>query len=1191
VRAPGTARWLAAAALAVASATLPGVADAARPAARPAGDGARLKTFLEDAYATRMAAQPMLATELGEPVGLDRWDDLSDAAAGAAAARARAAISAAGQAFAPARLSFDENLARRVFVDQQRLLLERYRWRTHLYPLNQIVGLQVAVPGTLASQPLATREQAEAFLRRVARVDVLFAQLDRTLVDQAAHGVFMPKSVYPLLVEGARAVIAGAPFEPGPDSPILADFRRRIADVGVAPAERARLVERLSAVLRAHVAPAYRQLIARLEAQERMTPVDGGVWQLPDGDEFYRFLIRQFTTTTMTPAEVHDLGLREVARIHAEMDGVMRSVGFDGSLRDFMARMKADPRSYLENSDAGRQAYLERARTVVDEMRARIGEAFTTVPPPLEVRRTPAYREGSAPTGFYEAGSADGRRPGVIYLNVSDMRQMPVYELEDLLYHEGIPGHHLQISTIQRDPSIPRLSKVNEWWQDTAFVEGWGLYAENLARDMGFYRDPYAEFGRLSGELWRATRLVVDSGLHWKRWTRSEAIRYLDENTASPHAANEAAVDRYLAVPGQATAFTVGMLKFVAERERARAALGAKFDLREFHRVVLSHGYVPLWAVEQTVDHWIEQRSGTVSQPARALAAVADGFWKTRLAAEPSLGIAQGDQDARARFDDSLDEGWRRDVLRRYEAERDALEAIDPAGLAEGDRTTWLALRHELAERLGWYGSGAFETARRLPLDPFQGPTVTYVADAAGAGAAPYKTVDDYEQALRRADAFARWSDQAVARLREGLAKGQVLPRRSVERLLEELAPHFGRRAEDTDFWRPVAAMPDAFPAPDRARLEAAFRVKIVEVLEPAFARLHGFLADEYLPHARATVGLVSMPGGAELYRALVRQHTTTDLTPADIHALGRREVDRLLAEVGAIRRRVGFQGTDAAFLEHVRTDPALHFGSPDEVIPAFTAARDRVLPRLPALFHALPRSPFEIRALPESARENPGNGWYAAPAADGSRPGILWVNVHAAGVTDRCNVTTIALHEGLPGHHLAMSLALEQENLPAFRRHGDHAAFEEGWALYAESLGRELGMFDDPWQYLGHLNYALLRANRLVVDTGLHADGWSFERAVSWMLAHSSMTRAAAEAEVERYVEYPAQALSYKVGELRIRGLRAQAEAALGPRFDVRAFHDRVLLAGSLPLDVLERRVDEWIAAQTGAAAPGSTP
>jgi uncharacterized protein (DUF885 family) len=488
--------------------------------------------------------------------------------------------------------------------------LDRYRWREHFYALNQIVGLHIDIPGLLAgAQPLETEADAQAYVRRISAARPALRELIRHMLSQAEHGIFIPKTVYPLLIEGARNVITGAPYDDGPDSEIFADFKRRAALVDIPADRKSRLIDAARAALRDDLQPAYKGLIELLKEQGKRTPVTAGVWQLPDGDAFYAFLVRQFTTSKLTPAQVHDLGLQQVAAVDAEIAGVMRALGFNGSVREFMAKTKADPRFYGANTDAGREEFLAHARAIVAAMQSHITQAFPAPAPlPLEIRRTQRYKEAGAPSGFYEPGSDDGRRPGVVYLNLSDMRLQPLYELEDLLYHEGLPGHHMQISTIQTDPTIPRLRKINEWWQDTAFVEGWGLYAEQLGKDMGFYRDPYADLGRLTGELWRACRLVVDTGLHYKRWSREEAIRYLQENSAAPDGTIVREVDRYIAVPGEATAFTVGMLKLVSERERAKRALGPKFDLREYHHVALESGYLPLWALEDQVSRWIASR-------------------------------------------------------------------------------------------------------------------------------------------------------------------------------------------------------------------------------------------------------------------------------------------------------------------------------------------------------------------------------------------------------------------------------------------------------------------------------------------------------------------------------------------------------------------------------------------------------
>jgi uncharacterized protein (DUF885 family) len=571
----------------------------------------RFAAFLAAVYQRDLSLNPQQATESGSKEGYDRWDDTSEQALRTAAAKVRRDMEAAHSRFDYAKLDTASQLQYRVFVDEQQLLLDRFRWRDHFYALNQIVGLHIDVPGVLTGeQPLDSEGDALAYIRRIRAVRPAFRQLVVHMQAQAAKGIYIPKSVYPLLIEGARNVITGAPHDSGPDSPIFADFKRRVTLLDLPIDVKSRLVEEARSALQHQLQPAYEDLIRVLKTEAAHTPITGGVWQLRDGKEFYAFLIRQFTTTKMTPEDIHEMGLTEVARAQGEMAALFGKLGFHGTVREFMAKIKTDPRQYVANDDTGRAAYLDRARGIVTAMQAKITDAFVAPAPlPLEVLRTEAYKEASSPPGFYEAGTADGSRPGRVYLNLSDMHLMPLYELDDLLYHEGVPGHHMQISTILVDRSIPQMRKVNQWWQDSAFVEGWGLYAERLAKDMGFYQDPYAEFGLLSGELWRASRLVVDSGLHYKHWTREQAIQYLNENTPSHEATNAAAVDRYLAVPGQATSFMVGMRKFVAERERARSALGPRFDLREYHRVALASGYVPLWALEQNVTAWIEMKS------------------------------------------------------------------------------------------------------------------------------------------------------------------------------------------------------------------------------------------------------------------------------------------------------------------------------------------------------------------------------------------------------------------------------------------------------------------------------------------------------------------------------------------------------------------------------------------------------
>ena len=592
----------------------------------------------------------------------------------------------------------------------------------------------------------------------------------------------------------------------------------------VPPDVKAALIEEAQAALTQDLQPAYEDLIRLLKTQERLTPITGGVWQLPDGAAFYTFLIRQFTTTDMTPAQIHDMGLAEVARSQTEIAALMARLGFRGTVREFMAQTKADPRNYVSDDDAGRVAYLARARGIVAAMQVKITDAFEAPAPlPLQVVRTEAYKEASSPVGYYEPGPADGSRPGTVYLNLSNMRVLPLYELDDLLYHEGIPGHHMQISTILVDRSIPQMRKVNEWWQDSAFVEGWGLYAERLAKDLGFYQDPLAEFGLLlSGELWRASRLVVDSGLHYKHWTREQAIQYLNENTPSPEETNIHAVDRYLAVPGQATSFMVGMRKFVAERERARQALGPKFDLREYHKLALSSGYIPLWALDQKVTTWIQSKSqktrGTRQSEPKAAAfelnAGASGsdaanpafnqmleeYWHAYLGLNPIVALSHGDTQYEDQFDDSLQEAWRSKMLALLNKYLRASAQFSAVSLSQNDQTSLAMLREQLTGAKEFYSGALFETARMLPIDQFQGQHTAFAADAAGSGAYPFKTIVDYDKALVRADRYASWTNDAIARMREGIKAGVVLPRVVVDRILPQLRAHFGLPAQKTEF-------------------------------------------------------------------------------------------------------------------------------------------------------------------------------------------------------------------------------------------------------------------------------------------------------------------------------------------------------------------------------------------------------
>jgi uncharacterized protein (DUF885 family) len=388
---------------------------------------------------------------------------------------------------------------------------------------------------------------------------------------------------------------------------------------------------------------------------------------------------------------------------------------------------------------------------------------------------------------------------------------------------------------------------------------------------------------------------------------------------------------------------------------------------------------------------------------------------------------------------------------------------------------------------------------------------------------------------------------------------------------------------EKSAFFRPLTAFPAEVPAADQARLRTAYRQKIDSSVRPALQRLRSFMADEYLPKARETVGLGGLPGGPAYYAYRARASTTTDLTPDAIHRIGLENVQRLHAEMESVKAQVGFKGTLKEFFEHIRTDPKFKPASREWMQQGYVAIGKRLDATLPTLFSTLPRAPLEIRPVPALTEKGAARGSYQSGTPDGSRPGVFYFNAYDLPSRTTPGMETLYLHEGAPGHHFQISLAQENERLPSFMRFGGNTAYVEGWGLYAETLGRELGVYTDPYQYFGYLDSQLFRAIRLVVDTGIHSKGWTRDQTIQYILDNSSRGRSNATAETERYIAMPGQALAYKIGQLKISELRARAEKALGDRFDIREFHAQVLMTGALPLSVLERKIDDWIAAKRG--------
>ncbi|HET9474365.1 MAG TPA: DUF885 domain-containing protein, partial [Steroidobacteraceae bacterium] len=469
-----------------------------------------------------------------------------------------------------------------------------------------------------------------------------------------------------------------------------------------------------------------------------------------------------------------------------------------------------------------------------------------------------------------------------------------------------------------------------------------------------------------------------------------------------------------------------------------------------------------------------------------------------------------------------------------------------------------------------------------LPFNQMSGLPMELAVYGSGSGPQPFKTVQDYERFLERMREFPRWADGAIAFMRTGMSRGITLPRPVVAKMVPQLRGIVTPTAEASIYWGPISTMPADFSAAERARLGAAYAAALTQEVLPAYTRLADFLERDYLPAARTTVGWSDLPEGAAWYRWRIRGSTTMDLPPEQIHELGLQEVARIRAEMLGVKQQVGFQGDLDAFFKYLEDDPRFYFTSEKELLDAYRDVKRRIDALLPQLFSVFPKADYEIRPVEEFRATSAAGASYQAPSADGTRPGIFYINTHNLRAQPRFGLETLSLHEAAPGHHFQIAIQQELTGLPRFRRFNNYTSYAEGWALYAESIGKELGLFTDPYQWYGRLSDEMLRAMRLVVDTGLHAKGWSREQAIRYMLDNSSMAESDVTAEVERYIVWPGQALGYKLGQLHITALRARAQARLGTKFDVREFHSQVLRDGALPMDVLTTKIDRWIASET---------
>ncbi|MET0405242.1 MAG: DUF885 domain-containing protein [Cystobacter sp.] len=568
----------------------------------------RLLAFLDEAYEERLAMSPQGLTSQGSKRDYDKLDDYTEAREHQALALLESQLERMKREFDPSTLSTTSRLSYRLFEKQAERMRQGRRWSAHHFPVTNSSSPTSNLPVFLINMHrVGSVEDARAYVSRLREVPRVMREVSERMKAQAARGILPPAFVFKPVESDARKVISGAPFDAGADSALWADFQKKVGALDAPADVKTQLLGEAREALRGPFRSGYEALLATLTELAPRARGNDGAWSLPDGAAYYAEQLRVYTTTELTAEEIHAVGLSEVERIHREMEAIQKQVGDTGSLRDFFARVKKEARFHYPNTEEGRQQYLEDARRFIAQAMSAAPRLFLRLPrAALEVRAVEPWRQETAPVAFYNLPSPDGSRPGIYYVNLADMNQVLKPQIEGITYHEGAPGHHFQIAIAQELEGLPKFRRFGV---HGAYVEGWGLYAEKLGHELGFYQDPSSNFGRLSLELWRAVRLVTDSGMHARRWSREQAIEYFQRNTLLSDRDIVKEVERYLVWPGQATSYKVGELRILALRQKAREALGAAFDVRDFHEVVLGQGALPLDLLEEQVDAYIAAKT------------------------------------------------------------------------------------------------------------------------------------------------------------------------------------------------------------------------------------------------------------------------------------------------------------------------------------------------------------------------------------------------------------------------------------------------------------------------------------------------------------------------------------------------------------------------------------------------------
>ncbi|MDN3474437.1 DUF885 domain-containing protein [Pseudoalteromonas sp. APC 3355] len=553
-------------------------------------------------------------------------------------------------------------------------------------------------------------------------------------------------------------------------------------------------------------------------------------------------------------------------------------------------------------------------------------------------------------------------------------------------------------------------------------------------------------------------------------------------------------------------------------------------------------------------------------------------YYDESLTYSPISATYNGRNEFNNQFTPVISEENRAKKAAFYKKYQQRLNFIDKAQLTGQSLLSFEILERDLALKL----EGMQFPDYLLPINQMAGAHNTFAGFGSGQSAQPFNTVEDYTAFISRSEGFVKWLASVERSMAQGIKLGITLPKPLAEKLQPQFAAHVVKNAEDSLFWGPIKKLPESFSAQQKQKITAQYRQLIMQHLVPAYKSMSDFLANQYIPNSRESVGYSDLPNGKAWYEYQIKKNTTLSLSADEIHDIGLSEVSRILSEMKKVKETVGFKGELSEFFDHLRDSDEFYYDTPEELIAAYENVKKKIDARLPLLFNIAPKAPYVVKAVEAYRAQSAAGASYASPAPDGSRPGIFYINAYNLKAQPKFLLETLSIHEAAPGHHFQIALQQEIEGLPDFRKFGGYTVFAEGWALYAESLGKELGLFTDPYMWYGRLSDEQLRAMRLVLDTGFHAKGWTRQQGIDYMLANSSMAKSDVIAEVERYIAWPGQALSYKLGQFKIQELRDFSKKQLGDKFDIKAFHTQILIDGALPMPILEEKIKRWVKSQS---------